>query len=66
VIAGTTVERGTRFILQFPPGRVLVGLALSDEKSSGESRVDVRAMSDIGLADSALLVRRAAGLSQTK
>jgi malonate decarboxylase epsilon subunit len=65
-VFGVIAERGTRFVLQLPPGRVLVGLAQSDEKEFGDSRTDVRAMSDTGLADSAFLVRRAAGLSQTR
>jgi malonate decarboxylase epsilon subunit len=60
-VFGVIAERGTRFVLQLPPGRVLVGLALSDEKSRDDSRVEVRAMSDTGLADSALLVRRGRG-----
>jgi malonate decarboxylase epsilon subunit len=65
-VFGVIAERGTRFVLQLPPGRVLVGLAQSDEKELGNSRADVRAMSETGLADSAFLVRRAAGLSQTR
>jgi malonate decarboxylase epsilon subunit len=64
-VFGVIAERGTRFVLQLPPGRVLVGLAKSDEESRGDSRVDVRAMGDTGLADSAFLVRRAAGPRRT-
>jgi malonate decarboxylase epsilon subunit len=64
-VFGVIAERGTRFILQLPPGHVLVGLAKSDEESLGDSRVDVRAMADTGLADSVFLVQRAAGPSQT-
>jgi hypothetical protein len=63
-VFGVIAERGTRFVLQLSPGHVLVGLAHADEESRGDSRVDVCAMGDTGLADSAFLVRQAAGLSQ--
>ena len=65
-VTGVLAERGTRFVLQLPPGRVPVRLAESDEESRGDSRVDVRAMSDTGLADSAFLVRRAAGKTRLR
>jgi hypothetical protein len=65
-VTGVIAERGTRFVLQLPPGRVLVRLARSEEESRGDSRVDVRAMSDTGLADNAFLVRRAAGETQLR
>jgi malonate decarboxylase epsilon subunit len=55
---GVITELGTRFVLQLPPGRVLVDLARSDLESSGVSRVAVRAMSDDRLADSVYRVRR--------
>jgi hypothetical protein len=62
-VFGVIAERGarTRFVLQLPPGHVLVGLAHADQESRGGSGVDVRAMTDTGLADSAFLVRRAPG-----
>ena len=58
---GVITELGTRFVLQLPPGRVLVDLARSDLQSSGVTRVDVRAMSDGRLEDSVHRVRAAAG-----
>lgn len=56
---GVITELGTRFVLQLPPGRVLVDLAQSDLESTGATRVDVRAMSDDRLEDSVYRVRRA-------
>jgi malonate decarboxylase epsilon subunit len=58
---GVITELGTRFVLQLPPGRVLVDLAQSDLESTGATRVDVRAMSDDRLEDSVYRVRRAQG-----
>jgi len=58
---GVITELGTRFVLQLPPGRVLVDLAQSDLESTGATRVDVRAMSDGRLEDSVYRVRRAQG-----
>ena len=58
---GVITELGTRFVLQLPPGRVLVDLAQSDLESTGTTRVDVRAMSDDRLEDSVYRVRRAQG-----
>ena len=58
---GVITELGTRFVLQLPPGRVLVDLARSDLQSPGVTRVDVRAMSDGRLEDSVHRVRAAAG-----
>jgi len=58
---GVITELGTRFVLQLPPGRVLVDLAQSDLESTGATRVDVRAMSDDRLEDSVHRVRRAQG-----
>ena len=55
---GVITELGTRFVLQLPPGPVLVDLARSDLESSGVSWVEVRAMSDDRLADSVYRVRR--------
>jgi malonate decarboxylase epsilon subunit len=60
-VMGVITERGTRFVLQLPPGRVRGGLARANEDSRDDSRVNARAMSDIGLSDSAFLARRAAG-----
>jgi malonate decarboxylase epsilon subunit len=56
---GVIVELGTTFVLQLPPGRVLVGLAKSDLVATGVSGVEVRAMSDERLEDCAYRVRRA-------
>ena len=56
---GVITELGTRFVLQLPPGRVLVDLAQSDLESTGATRVDVRAMSDDRLEDSVYRIRRA-------
>ena len=56
---GVIVELGTTFVLQLPPGRVLVGLAKSDLAATGVSGVDVRAMSEERLEDCAYRVRRA-------
>jgi malonate decarboxylase epsilon subunit len=58
---GVITELGARFVLQLPPGRVLVDLAQSDLESTGGTRVDVRAMSDDRLEDSVYRVRRAQG-----
>jgi malonate decarboxylase epsilon subunit len=58
---GVITELGARFVLQLPPGRVLVDLAQSDLESTGATRVDVRAMSDDRLEDSVYRVRRAQG-----
>ncbi len=58
---GVITELGTRFVLQLPPGRVLVDLAQSDLESTGATRVEVRAMSDGRLEDSVYRVRRAQG-----
>ena len=57
---GVITELGTRFVLQLPPGRVLADLARPDLRSSGVTRVDVRAMSDGRLADSVHRVKAAA------
>ncbi len=56
---GVIAELGTRFVLQLPPGRVLVGLAKSDLAATGITGVDVRAMSEERLDDCAYRVRRA-------
>jgi malonate decarboxylase epsilon subunit len=58
---GVTTELGARFVLQLPPGRVLVDLARSDLESSGVTRVDVRAMSGGRLEDSVYRVKAAGG-----
>jgi hypothetical protein len=58
-VFGVVAELGTPFVLQLPPGRVLVGLAKSDLVATGVNGVDVRAMSDERLEDCAYRVRRA-------
>ena len=61
---GVIVELDTRFVLQLPPGRVLVGLAKSDLVATGVSGVDVRAMSEERLENCAERVRRASIASE--
>ena len=56
---GVITELGTRFVLQLPPGRVLVDLARSDLEASGVSSVNVYAMNGDRLEDSVYRVRRA-------
>ena len=58
---GVITELGTRFVLQLPPGRVLVDLARSDLESFSVTRVDVRAMNGDRPEDSVYRVRRAQG-----
>jgi malonate decarboxylase epsilon subunit len=57
---GVITERGTRFVLQLPPGRVLADLAQSDLESSGVRRVEVWAMNGDHLEDTVYRVQRAA------
>jgi malonate decarboxylase epsilon subunit len=58
-VVGVIGELGTRFILQLPPGHVLVRLAQSDLARYGSNAgVEVRAMSEARLDDSVARVRR--------
>jgi malonate decarboxylase epsilon subunit len=58
-VLGVIGELGTRFVLQLPPGHVLVRLAQSDlARYDSSGRVAVRAMSEASLADCVYLVRR--------
>jgi malonate decarboxylase epsilon subunit len=56
---GVIAELGAQFVLQLPPGRVLVGLARSDLAATGKTGVDVRAMSEERLEDCAYRIRQA-------